>query len=72
MADCLELQGRHDDAAARFERVLAVRKDVGPLSEEHDVPGRHLGGNFPQALTHLAAASTALGLSGPVLLHGGG
>ena len=72
MADCLALQGRHEEAAAQFERVLAVRNDVGLLSEEYDVPGRHLSGNFPQALTHLAVVNTALGLSGPVLMRGGG
>ena len=72
MADCLDLQGRHDEAAAQFERVLALRNDVGLLSEEYDVPGRHLSGNFPQALTHLAVVNTALGLCGPVLGRGGG
>ena len=72
MADCLDMQGRRDEAAAQFERVLALRNDVGLLSEEYDVPGRHLSGNFPQALTHLAVVNTALGLCGPVLGRGGG
>ena len=72
MADCLSLQGRHDEARAQFERVLAVCNDVGLLSEEYNVPGKHLAGNFPQALTHLALVNTALGLSGPVLHRGGG
>jgi len=65
MADCLSLQGRHEEARAQFERVLAVCNDVGLLSEEYDVPAKHLAGNFPQALTHLAVVNTALGLSGP-------
>ncbi len=72
MADCLALQGRHEEAAQQFERVLAVANDVGLLSEEYNVPGKHLSGNFPQALTHLAVINTALGLSGPVLTRGGG
>ena len=72
MADCLGLQGRHDEAAAQLERVLAVANDVGLLSEEYNVPGKHLAGNFPQALTHLAVVNTALGLSGKVLHRGGG
>jgi GH15 family glucan-1,4-alpha-glucosidase len=59
MADCLNLQGRHNEACAQFEQVLAVCNDVGLLSEEFNVPGRHLSGNFPQALTHLPW-STAL------------
>jgi len=72
MADCLNLLGRTDDARAQFERVLAVANDLGLLSEEYNVPGKHLAGNFPQALTHLAVVNTALGLSGSVLERGGG
>ena len=70
MADCLALQGRHEEAEQQFERVLAVANDVGLFSEEYNVPARHLAGNFPQALTHLAIVNTALGLSGPVLTRG--
>ena len=72
MADCLSLQGRHDEAVEQFGRVLELCNDVGLLSEEYDVPGKHLAGNFPQALTHLAVVNTALGLSGPVLHRGAG
>ncbi|MGI4795852.1 MAG: glycoside hydrolase family 15 protein [Janthinobacterium lividum] len=72
MADCLSLQGRHEEARVQFERVLTVANDLGLLSEEYNVPGKHLAGNFPQALTHLAVVNTALGLSGPVLHRGGG
>ncbi len=72
MADCLNLQGRAEEAAAQFERVLALCNDVGLLSEEYNVSGRHLAGNFPQALTHLAVVNTGLGLSGPVIHRGGG
>ena len=72
MADCLSLQGRQEEAGAQFERVLAVANDVGLLSEEYNVPAKHLAGNFPQALTHLAVVNTGLGLSGPTLQRGGG
>ncbi len=72
MADCLNLLGRAEAASAQFERVLDLRNDVGLLSEEYNVPGRHLAGNFPQALTHLAVVNTGLSLSGPVLNRGGG
>ena len=70
MADCLELQGRHDEAVAQFERLLAVGNDLGLFAEEYNVPAQHLAGNFPQALTHLAIVTTALSLSGPVLSRG--
>ena len=72
MADCLNLQGNTEAAIAQFERVLAVSNDLGLLSEEYNVTGRHLAGNFPQALTHLAVVNTGLALSGPVLHRGGG
>ena len=72
LADCRRLQGRDKDARDTFERVLSVRNDVGLLSEEYNLRGRHLAGNFPQALSHLALVTTGLGLSGPVLERGGG
>lgn len=71
MADCLALLGRQDEAREQFERVLALRNDVGLLAEEYNVPAKHLAGNFPQALTHLAVVNTALGLCGPVFNRGG-
>lgn len=71
MADCLFLQGRAEEAREQFERVLALRNDVGLLSEEYDVPGQCLTGNFPQTLTHLAVVNTALSLCGPTLSRGG-
>ena len=72
MADCLDMQGRSDEARAQFVRVLGVANDLNLFSEEYNVPGSHLAGNFPQALTHLAIINTALGLCGPVLHRGGG
>jgi GH15 family glucan-1,4-alpha-glucosidase len=71
MADCLGMQGKKTEAEALFERVLELRNDVGLLSEEYNVPGGRLSGNFPQALSHLAVVNTALGLCGRVLQRGG-
>jgi GH15 family glucan-1,4-alpha-glucosidase len=72
LADCRQLQGRHTAAREAFERLLEVRNDLGLLAEEYDLRHRRLTGNFPQALSHLALVTTALGLSGPVLQRGGG
>jgi GH15 family glucan-1,4-alpha-glucosidase len=72
MADCLNMQGRKEEAEAQLERVLAAANDLDLLAEEYNVPARHLAGNFPQALTHLAVINTALSLSGPTLQRGGG
>lgn len=62
LADNLELIGRHDDAKALFERLLALRNDVGLLSEEYDVERRRLCGNFPQAFSHVSLINTAINL----------
>jgi GH15 family glucan-1,4-alpha-glucosidase len=63
LADGLVLVGRHEEGEALFERLLALANDVGLLSEEYDAPGRHMLGNFPQALTHMALVNTARLLS---------
>jgi GH15 family glucan-1,4-alpha-glucosidase len=62
LADCQKLQGRFDDARKTLESILAIRNDVGLLSEQYNVPRRHLAGNFPRALSHLALITMALGL----------
>jgi GH15 family glucan-1,4-alpha-glucosidase len=63
LADNLALLGRQADAEAVFERVLAVRNDVGLLSESYDVGRRRLVGNFPQAFSHVGLINTARNLS---------
>ena len=62
-ADALALMGRYDDAQAMFERVLAIRNDVGLLAEGYDPAAKSFTGNFPQALSHLSLVNTALNLS---------
>jgi GH15 family glucan-1,4-alpha-glucosidase len=64
MVTCLWLIGRKADATAMFERLLALRNDVGLLSEEYDVVGKRLVGNFPQALSHIALVHSAFAMSG--------
>jgi GH15 family glucan-1,4-alpha-glucosidase len=55
--------GRHREAEDLFDRLLALRNDVGLLSEEYDTRTQRLVGNFPQAFTHLALVNCALRLS---------
>ena len=59
----LAQQGRHDEAVDLFERLLALRNDLGLLSEEYDPERQRLVGNFPQAFTHLALVETAFTLA---------
>jgi GH15 family glucan-1,4-alpha-glucosidase len=60
----LWLIGREADAKAMFERLLALRNDVGLLSEEYDPVAKRMLGNFPQALSHIALLLSAFVLSG--------
>ncbi|MFG3293484.1 glycoside hydrolase family 15 protein [Streptomyces sp. NPDC048179] len=60
MVDALALTGRLDEAHALFERLLALRTDLGLLAEEYDpARGRQLG-NFPQAYSHIGVIGSAL------------
>jgi GH15 family glucan-1,4-alpha-glucosidase len=63
LADNLVLQGRLDEGRAMFERLLALRNDVGLLSEEYDTRTKRFTGNFPQAFSHVALVNTAFNLS---------
>jgi GH15 family glucan-1,4-alpha-glucosidase len=60
----LWLIGRQADAIAMYDRLLALRNDVGLLSEEYDPIGKRLVGNFPQALSHIALIHAAFAMSG--------
>ncbi len=63
LADVYVLMGRFDEAQALFERLLALRNDVGLLAEEYDPRRRRHLGNFPQAFSHVGLINTALNLS---------
>jgi GH15 family glucan-1,4-alpha-glucosidase len=63
LADCLALQGKYGEARAIFEQLLAIRNDVGLLSEEYDPRAKRMLGNFPQAFSHVALIHTALNLA---------
>ena len=67
----------HDRPAATrpralFERLLALRNDLGLLSEEYDPVLKRLVGNFPQAFSHVSLVNSACRLSGHDALATGG
>ncbi len=64
LADAYSLMGRMDEARATFERLLAIRNDLGLLAEEYDPVARRQLGNFPQAFSHLGLINTARNLTG--------
>jgi GH15 family glucan-1,4-alpha-glucosidase len=63
LVEVLALQGRVDEATELFERLLALRNDLGLITEEYDVARGRLVGNFPQAFTHLALVDAAYTLA---------
>ena len=63
LADVLLLQGKTHEAKELFERLLSLRNDVGLLAEMWDPAEGRMLGNFPQAFSHTALASTGIALS---------
>ena len=59
-----DLRGEYAAAGngALFERLLALRNDVGLLAEEYDPVARRQLGNFPQAFSHVGLINTAQNL----------
>ncbi len=64
LADALCLAGRRDEAREIFHRLLALRNDLGLLSEEWDVANQRQIGNVPQAYSHIGILNTASNLTG--------
>ena len=62
LADAYAMLGRLDDATRLFERILAVRNDLGLLAEEYDPVRARLVGNFPQGFSHIGLINTAFNL----------
>ena len=59
LVDALCLAGRRDEAEELFEKLLAVRNDVGLLAEEYDPRLKRQLGNFPQAFSHVGLITSA-------------
>ncbi|MGP3987923.1 glycoside hydrolase family 15 protein [Streptomyces sp. 3N207] len=65
LAHDLALIGRPAEGRRLFERLLALRNDVGLLAEEFDTARQRLVGNFPQAFSHVPLIDAALRLGRP-------
>ena len=63
LVDAYILLGKIDRAKALFDRLVSLCNDVGLLSEEYDLQGKRMVGNFPQAFSHLALVTSACNLS---------
>jgi GH15 family glucan-1,4-alpha-glucosidase len=63
LVNALHMIGEYDEAVELFTRLLAVRNDVGLLSEEYDPRYDRQVGNTPQAFSHMPLILSALNLS---------
>jgi GH15 family glucan-1,4-alpha-glucosidase len=62
LVNALHMIGREEEAGELFERVLALRNDVGLLSEQYDPRYGRQVGNTPQAFSHVPLIQAALNL----------
>jgi GH15 family glucan-1,4-alpha-glucosidase len=63
LVDVFIMQNRMADAERMFRRLVALRNDLGLLSEEYDPRAKRLVGNFPQAFSHMALVNSAYNLT---------
>jgi GH15 family glucan-1,4-alpha-glucosidase len=63
LVNALHLIDEYEDAVALFERLLALRNDLGLLSEEYDPRYGRQVGNTPQAFSHVPLIQAALNLN---------
>jgi GH15 family glucan-1,4-alpha-glucosidase len=59
LADTLAMIGRAGEARTLYEKLVALRNDVGLLAEEYNPVSKRMLGNFPQAFSHLGLVNTA-------------
>jgi GH15 family glucan-1,4-alpha-glucosidase len=71
LADDLAMIGRVEEARKLFEKLLALRNDLGLLAEEWDPRRMRQVGNFPQAFSHVPLIDTALRLTASGAYGGG-
>jgi len=69
LVSALHQIGDEEEASALFDRLLALRNDLGLLSEEYDTRYDRMVGNFPQAFSHVPLVQAAFNLAGHAQEH---
>jgi GH15 family glucan-1,4-alpha-glucosidase len=62
LVNALHQIGCYDEAVELFDRLLALRNDLGLLAEEYDPRYNRQVGNMPQAFSHVPLIQAALNL----------
>jgi GH15 family glucan-1,4-alpha-glucosidase len=69
LVNAMQMIGDYDEAVSIFERLLALRNDVGLLSEEYDPRYGRQVGNTPQAFSHVPLIQAAMNLGDHATHH---
>jgi len=69
LVNALHLIGEDDEAVSIYERLLALRGELGLLSEEYDPRYGRQVGNTPQAFSHVPLIQAALNLDAHARQH---
>jgi len=59
----LNLMGKKEEALELYEKLCAVRNDLGLFAEEYSTHHKRMVGNFPQAFTHISHINAAMDLN---------
>jgi GH15 family glucan-1,4-alpha-glucosidase len=59
LVSALAFNGRVEQARSLFDRLVALKNDLGLFAEEYDVRRKRQVGNFPQAFSHLTLIDAA-------------
>jgi GH15 family glucan-1,4-alpha-glucosidase len=70
LVQALTMAGQHSRARELMDRLVTLPNDVGLLSEEYDMAGRRMVGNFPQAFSHLTLIGAAHAFAGVTTVKG--
>lgn len=63
LVTCLARQGQLTEAEEIFIHAISTGNDLGLFSEEYFTKSQNMGGNFPQALTHLSVIAAIIALN---------
>ena len=63
LVEALVRTGRIDEARSVMSRIGEAISPLGLISEDYDVSGRRMWGNFPQAYSHVGMIHAAFAAS---------